>query len=257
LQCAELQYFCENLFMKAFVVFFLLFSITPIARAQQKISKLTDNSVVKDSSGTVYPADVWKPLMFQGYSIKPVEPSNPNTEFIIYRLSEDQKAQRLSKMPRPKESAYFKTGEKFSSFKTTDINGNKIDIKALEGKIIVLNFWFIDCHPCRMEIPDLNNLVDSFKTNDKVVFIAIGLDNKASIQDFIKKLPFNYLIIDNGRFLANQYRIMSYPTHVVIDQERKVYFHTSGLASNTVYWIRKCINELLEKGENKTALIEK
>jgi len=117
-----------------------------------------------------------------------------------------------------------------------------------------MNFWFINCQPCRMEIPELNALVDSFKNNSKVVFIAVGLDNKSSIMDFLKSFPFNYSIIDNGRFIADQYRIKSYPTHVVVDTERKVYFHTSGLGATTIYWIRKSIEELLKKEENKTAL---
>ena len=168
-------------------------------------------------------------------------------------MSEAEQATFLEKMRKPRESAYFMNGEKFPSFKTTDIEGNKIDIKALEGKIIVLNFWFINCQPCRTEIPDLNKLVDSFKNNDKVVFIAVGLDDKGSIKDFLKIFPFSYSIVENGRFISSQYRINSYPTHVVIDQDLKVYFHTSGLAPNTVYWIRKSIGELLDKERLNTA----
>jgi peroxiredoxin len=139
------------------------------------------------------------------------------------------------------------------SFKTRDINGNKIDLKALEGKIVVLNFWFVNCSPCRMEIPDLNKMVDSFKTNNKIVFIAIALDDRSILKSFLEKTPFNYNIIDGGKFIADKYGIRSYPTHVVIDTEGKVYFHTSGLSTNTVYWLSKTIKELLSKTGEKTA----
>jgi peroxiredoxin len=208
---------------------------------------------VKDSAGTVYPAAIWKPLLAQGYSLRAVTPGDPKTEYIIHKMNDSEKTARFERMGKPRESPYFKVGEKFSSFKTTDMDGNKIDIKALEGKIVVLNFWFINCQPCRMEIPDLNELVDSFRNNDKVVFIAVGLDDKGSIKDFIKKIPFSYSIIENGRFIASQYNINSYPTHVIIGPDRKVYFHTTGLAPNTVYWIRKSIKELLAKETEKTA----
>jgi peroxiredoxin len=240
------------------VILSLLFFCTGISVYAQKTAyTFNENSIVKDSSGMVYPAAIWKQLLSKGYSIKAVDPKNRETEFIIYKLTDEQIEQRYALWGKPKESSYFKTGEKFSSFKTTDMDGNKIDIKNLEGKIIVLNFWFINCSPCRKEIPDLNNLVDSFKTNDKVVFIAVCLDDKASIQDFLKGMPFNYSIIDNGRFIASQYRIVSYPTHVIVDQQRRVYFHTSGLGSNTIYWIRKSIRELLAKEEDKTAFVNK
>jgi hypothetical protein len=44
-----------------------------------------------------------------------------------------------------------------------------------------------------------------------------------------------------------------YPTHVILDTEGKVYFHTSGLAMNTIYWIKKSIKELLVKAEKDVA----
>jgi peroxiredoxin len=207
--------------------------------------KITDSTIVKDSAGVKYPAIAWKTMLMQGYSLKPVDPKNADTEFLIYKLTEQQKEERLARLPKPRETTNFKTGNKISSFKTTDMNGNKIDLKELEGKIVVLNFWFINCHPCRMEIPDLNKLVDSFKTNEKVVFIAIALDEKFDLQKFLAAVPFKYQIVDKGGFIAAQYGIKSYPTHVIIDSERKIYFHTTGLATNTVYWLKKSIDELL------------
>jgi peroxiredoxin len=240
--------------MKLLIFFFFLILIAHTGYSQKETRiQITDETIVKDSAGTVYPASVWKLLLMQGYSLRPVDPKNTNTEFLLIKVSEKQQEERMNKMPKPRESSYFKTGESFSSFKTTDINGNKIDIKKLKGKILVINFWFINCGPCRKEIPDLNKLVDSFKTNDKVVFLAVALDDKASLQKFLEQLPFNYTILDGGQFIASQYKINSYPTHVVVDPEMKVYFHTSGLASNTVSWIKKSITELLEKNATVAA----
>jgi len=87
-------------------------------------------------------------------------------------------------MPKPRESPYFSTGKKISLFKSTDINNKKINLKDEKGKIIVLNFWFIDCAPCRMEMPDLNDLVEKYKGNDSVLFIAVALDTRSDIKDF-------------------------------------------------------------------------
>ena len=218
--------------------------------SQSKPVRLTENTIVKDSSGTLYPYETWRSMLMHGYMLKAVDPKNENTEFILVKLSDKQQTERLERMGKPRESAFFKTGDKFQPFKTKDIDGNKIDLKALEGKIIVLNFWFVDCPPCRAEIPDLNKLVDSFKTNDKLVFIAIALDSKSGLKSFLKKTPFNYTIIHEGKFLADKYGIHSFPTHVIIDTEGKIYFHTTGLSPNTVYWLNKTIKELLgSKGD--------
>jgi thiol-disulfide isomerase/thioredoxin len=148
------------------------------------------------------------------------------------------------------ESNFFKTGNKISSFNERDINGNKFNLKELAGKIVVLNFWFINCPPCRLEMPELNALTDKYRDNKEVVFIAIALDEKYDINEFLKTNPFRYNIIDNGRYLASRYGINSFPTNLVLDKQGKVLFHSSGYARNMVSWLEKSI----EAGLKETAL---
>lgn len=221
------------------------------ANAQKK-QPLAESSVVKDSLGTVVPYTLWSRLLITGhYKIKADEKNN--TEFIIYRLSDEEYEKALGTMPKPPESNFFRTGSSFSHFKTTDINGNKINTKRLAGKIIVLNFWFINCPPCRMEMPELSNLSDSYKSDSSIVFLAIALDKKYDLEQFLNGTHFGYAIIDDGRFIADQYRINSYPTNVIVDQKGKVYFHSSGLSTSTVPWLKKSIMELKTSAEKKDA----
>lgn len=237
--------------MKVFL--FLIACIVSFQLSAQKSLKVTDKSIVKDSSGNVYPPAVWRALYMKGdYDLKAEDPNNTNTAFFLVRLPEQDKQKRFAKMSKPKESDFFKTGKKISLFNATDINGNAVDLKELKDKIVVMNFWFINCGPCRREIPDLNNLVEKFKDNDKVVFVAVGLDPVDAQKMFIEKMPFNYKLVE-GRNLASNYGIRLFPTHVIVDTESKVYFHTSGLAMNTIYWIEKSINELVSKTNDVAA----
>ncbi|HEY0067200.1 MAG TPA: TlpA disulfide reductase family protein [Flavisolibacter sp.] len=239
--------------MRAFslLLFSLCLALASAAQGNRRV--LDEKTIVKDSSGTVYPMSIWQPLLMKGYTLKPENPGDENTSYWLVKMSPEQLKARLEKMPKPRESQAFTTGKKLSLFNAHDINGEKLNLRNLKGKIVVLNFWFVDCRPCRLEIPDLNELVDSFKTNDQVIFAAIALDDRTTLENFLKLTPFHYRIVDNGRFIADGYRVRSYPTHVVIDQEGKVYFHTTGLASNTVYWVRKSINELLDQVSRKDA----
>ncbi|MBS1628003.1 MAG: TlpA family protein disulfide reductase [Bacteroidetes bacterium] len=240
--------------MKLFFSVIAVLILNTIAFAQIKLT-VNDKSIIKDSSGMVYPYSIWVKLMQTNqYGLRPVNAKDVKTEFIIYKLSEKQLASRdalTSKLPMPAESRFFRTGDKIHPFKDKDIEGNKLSIKDLKGKIVVLNFWFVACPPCKAEIPDLNRIVDKYKDNTDVVFIAIALDDAYAINEFLKTTPFKYHIIDNGRYIANgNYGITSYPTHVVIDKEGIIRFHTTGLGSGTVSWINKTIENLL-KEENK------
>jgi thiol-disulfide isomerase/thioredoxin len=236
------------------LIFLLLAFFIAFGASAQNQLKVTDNSVVKDSTGLIYPAAIWKALVRKGsYTLKPEDPANSQTAFYLIRLSEDEVEQRFAQLPKPTESRSFRNGQKVKLPNLFDINGNKLDFKDVEGKIVVLNFWFINCPPCRMEIPDLNELVAEFKTNKYVVFVGIALDDKAALKNFLKTSPFDYAIIDNGRYIASTYNVKSFPTHAIIDTKGKVYFHTAGLAIHTVWWLKKSIKELLATSETNVA----
>ena len=102
-------------------------------------------------------------------------------------------------------------------------------------------------------MPELNKLADSYKSDSSIVFIAIALDKKYELEQFLKNKTFGYTIRDNGRFLTDQYRINSYPTNVVVDQNGKLYFHSPGLCTDTVHWLRKSTEELKNTAEKKNA----
>jgi peroxiredoxin len=245
---------CQTILMKNILfILSLLFGLPALSQTPASL-KLNENTIVKDSSGNLYPYAIWQALLRKGsYSLKAENPKNVNTAFYLVELSEKEKASRLERMGKPRESEAFTNGQKIPLFNLVDIEGRKIKLKEAAGKIIVMNFWFINCKPCRMEIPELNEMVAQFKNNDKVIFVGIALDQRADLRAFLTETPFAYSIIDNGRFEADKYGVKLYPTHVIVDPEGKVYFHTSGLAPNTVPWIKKSIEELLAKASGTAA----
>lgn len=233
-----------------FLSAFALFTFSSIAQNGKAIkAKLTEQTIVRDTAGTIIPAVVWQQIASNSnFAMYPKDPQQENTEFIIRRLSAKEKMSMLEKMPRPSETKVFRTGKRFAPFAEKDLEGNLFKSKELEGKVVVINFWFINCPPCRMEIPELNEMVAQYTDNKDVVFLAIALDEKWELQQFLKMMPFHYNIIPGGRNFARSYKVSSFPTHVVVDREGLVKFHTAGLARNTVHWIQKSVEEALAQG---------
>lgn len=228
------------------LLFFVL--IFQSSEAQNKTANqkfvLNQNSIVKDSSGQTYDYELWRKLLMTGYyDLKPENPSKSNTSFLLIRLSEEQRKARLNASPKPKESTYFTTGKEVESFTSKDIDGNKIKLKELKGKIVVLNFWFINCAPCQSEILELNKLVNDYK-DSSIVFIAIAPDSRSELRSFLKTHPFEYTIVDNAQTIIDQYGIKSFPTHLIIDKEGKAAYHSAGAGVSTIHWLRKTIDEL-------------
>ncbi|MDB5148141.1 MAG: TlpA family protein disulfide reductase [Mucilaginibacter sp.] len=268
--------------MKHITLLLLFIALSFSSRAQDTLKhkvikhsfNIDNHSVVKDSTGKQYTFKEWNDLMgTRQYVLWPENMEDASTAFILKKKDkrqmeyinhgatptagapvnapkqlspEEARDQYIASLPKPVESAYFTTGEAMEPFSTHDINGNRIKLKELRGKVIVLNFWFIGCPACMQEIPELNKLVDDYKDNTNVVFLAVALDDRYDLKKFLKQTEFKYDIIDDGRYIAAGYKIGLYPTSVILDKEGKVAFHTVGFALNSPYWMRKTINEGLK-----------
>ncbi len=105
------------------------------------------------------------------------------------------------------------------AFLATDLNGKIYQLDKLKGKTVVLNFWFIGCKPCVMEMPHLNKLVEKYGKED-IVFIAFALDDKAALEKFLTKKSFEYNIIpDAGKVSHDTFKVSAFPTSIIIDKK--------------------------------------
>ena len=206
---------------------------------------VTQTSEVRDSANKIYTYNDWLSMISSGeYDIKPATPETNPPSYLLRRLSKEEQRLRLVNAPKPTESKAFKDKKKINAFAASDMNGSFFDTKAMKGKIVVLNFWFIRCPPCRMERPFLNQLVDEYAKDSNIVFIAISLDPKTQLQSFLKDYPFKYHVIPEGRDIAENNKVEQYPTHVILDKEGKIAFNSVSYNAVTGYWMRKTIEEL-------------
>ena len=127
----------------------------------------------------------------------------------------------------------------------TDISGKKYSLDKLKGKVIVINFWFVECKPCVMEIPELNDLVDKYNGKE-VVFLGFATNDKSKIENFLKTKTFKYNIIADSKEVAGLYKVNSYPTHLVIDTNSIISNYMIGLGPTTVKDLDKTIESLLK-----------
>ncbi|HKB64334.1 MAG TPA: TlpA disulfide reductase family protein [Pyrinomonadaceae bacterium] len=117
-------------------------------------------------------------------------------------------------------------------FSLISLEGEKFELAALRGKVVVLNFWFTGCAPCVAEFRKLNGLVNKYK-NKKVVFIAPTLDNVTTLKLFLKEHRFKYHIVPNAsRLIVSTYSDGSgnvvFPTHIVINKEGEIDTRVTG-----------------------------
>ncbi len=117
-----------------------------------------------------------------------------------------------------RQPASLEAGDVFPFESVVDIDGNVIKKEDLAGKVVVINYWFIGCRPCMMEMPELNEVVAKFKENE-VVFLAFANEIAPRVSLFLTKHPFNYMIIPDQMTKTLAKGITVFPTHFIVDKE--------------------------------------
>ena len=126
------------------------------------------------------------------------------------------------------------------------MNGKTYSLSSLKGNIVVINFWFLECKPCIIEIPELNEIVEKYKS-EEVVFLSFAINEKPKIESFLKKHPFDCTILPDSGAVIGDYKIKSYPALIILDQNSKITFSTRGLSNSTASEIDEAIEGLIEK----------
>jgi peroxiredoxin len=143
-------------------------------------------------------------------------------------------------------------GNTFIDFETTLLNGDTFKLSEHRGKVILLNFWFLECPPCMGEIPDLNQIYNTYKDSG-VVMISLALNSVEKLRKFNEgkisglQEKIEYPIVPNSQALAVKYGIRGYPTTVLIDKKGIIRTYSGA----TLKSLKKYIELYGEKGLSK------
>ena len=69
----------------------------------------------------------------------------------------------------------IKLGEPAPNFQLQDMQGNLVALSDFRGKVVMLNFWATWCGPCRVEMPAMEGLYQTFSRKDFQI-LAISTD---------------------------------------------------------------------------------
>jgi thiol-disulfide isomerase/thioredoxin len=139
------------------------------------------------------------------------------------------------------------SGKKLPEFNARALSGKYIHFSELKGKIVVLKLWATWCGSCVKEIPELNAMVDRYKNDSSIVFIAITDDSKEVIERFLVKRPFNYQHITDAKALKNIFQPgfrKEIPKHMVVDRDMNIVLDISGESATIAQLLSDKIEQL-------------
>jgi thiol-disulfide isomerase/thioredoxin len=126
----------------------------------------------------------------------------------------------------------------------TAVDGRRVDLKTLHGKVVLIDFWATWCGPCKEEIPNVKKVYAAYHAKGFEV-VGIALEDgklmpkdtpeqtaaklakaKKVLTDFTTANAMPWSQYFDGKFWKNdistQYNIQSIPAMFLLDQEGKV-----------------------------------
>jgi peroxiredoxin len=115
-------------------------------------------------------------------------------------------------------------GQQAPDFALTDLQGRLLQLSALRGTPVLLNFFKSTCAWCQTEMPWLADIYRCMASvHVQVIGVVVGKDDAASVERFAHDKTLNFpLAVDNERQVRAAYGLQRVPSLVLIDAEGKV-----------------------------------
>jgi peroxiredoxin len=121
--------------------------------------------------------------------------------------------------------------QKAPDFSFTDIDGIERNLYQTldEGKMVFLQFFFVECGPCQSWATQVQPLSEKLEGYNVEIWALSSADNSAAVRKFMKTNGYSWISggMDGGSHQAiskfkNMFMFMGYPTYMVICPDRTV-----------------------------------
>lgn len=123
---------------------------------------------------------------------------------------------------------------------------SEVELDALAGKVVYLDFWASWCKPCVKSFPWMKEMKVSYQALDFEI-LAINLDKDRKLADaFLKKMQVNFLVgFDPEGSTAVSYQLRGMPSSFLIGRDGKIYATHIGFRDKDKAKIEQAIKQLL------------
>ena len=113
-------------------------------------------------------------------------------------------------------------------FNLKTLDGKRVSLDSLRGKIVVVNFWGIWCSWCVRELPDYQKLFTKYAGDAGVVILTVNNDrNPDDVPPWVAQRKFTFpVLIDDG--YVDKVPLNTFPTTWFLDEQGRKMFEKIG-----------------------------
>ncbi len=167
----------------------------------------------------------------QGYQV------NESYSFSVAQITINLKTLPVRTDPNDHSKARYKEGDKMMEFTITDVDGRTYKLSELlqQKKLIILDFWYVSCNPCKNEFPYFEKALEVY--GDDIILLAIDPFYSAEdIRQLRDELGISFPLFQDPLAMAEGFRVNAYPTTVFIDSTGTIRsIHTNAYPSEAAF----------------------
>jgi thiol-disulfide isomerase/thioredoxin len=132
------------------------------------------------------------------------------------------------------DSVRYSLGDPVMDFSVMTPDGEMVLSQLLqEKKAVVLNFWFLNCDPCKMEFPYIQEGYE--RVGEDVAILALNPydGTQEDVVSFRETKGYEFTMSKCDARWADMMKLQSYPTTVIIDRYGHICLIHSGMLRNT------------------------
>jgi cytochrome c biogenesis protein CcmG/thiol:disulfide interchange protein DsbE len=105
------------------------------------------------------------------------------------------------------------------TFTLQTFDGQTVDLAALRGKVVVVNFWASWCDPCKQEARDLEQFHQAYKDRGVALVGVDYVDTETEARAYLTNFGVTYPNgPDLGTKISQAYRIQGVPETYIVDK---------------------------------------
>ena len=146
------------------------------------------------------------------------------------------------------------TFDKLPDFEVSALDGTRVQLSDLQGKVVLIDYWATWCKPCRDEFKELENVVKHYENNEDVVFLITNAkgsgDSFEKVKAFANEGTYNLpFYMDETGNASSAVDVSAFPTLALIDKNGTLRLHHTGYsnAEDLENFLIKKIDELLNE----------
>jgi len=196
------------------------------------------------------PGDAYA-LLLKLYAATPSD--DVHTALAAYAEKIGKSAEQIASEISTERAAAAKPGIPFTL--TDYATGKPVSLSDYRGRVVLVNFWYPKCGPCRGEFPYLQMSLEKYKSRGFEILAINGHPPEDSwVMPLIKGWRLGFIPLKGNAELLKEYKVRGFPDNFLYGADGKIYPMPSQVRPATLREFQLQVEALLEQAKGSSGV---